>query len=260
VVTRPGVATRRSPGGAPLFAAQALAHAGARAAVATRCSDARLAAPIVAAAERVCLRLDDTQVSSLLRYREDGEREHELAGLSPPWSVDDVEGFAASALAGADWVQAGTQHAGDLGPDVLAALARGGRPLALDGQGPLRRRRLGPLALEGTLDAALLAHVRALKLSEEEAGAAFGTLDAVEIARRSGVPEVLVTFGRSGACVAAGGDTANVATRAVPDVDPTGAGDAFLALYALARAEGRPPLASTEHACNGVARWLSSRG
>ena len=65
-------------------------------------------------------------------------------------------------------------------------LAGGGRKIALDGQGPLRAPALGPLHLTGRLGPELLRHVHALKLSEEEAIAAFGTLDAVEIARRDG--------------------------------------------------------------------------
>ena len=78
-------------------------------------------------------------MQSELRYREDGERDHTLAGLGEAWSEDDITGWAAPALRGATWVHAGTQRGGDLGPEVLAALAAGGRCVALDAQGPLRR-------------------------------------------------------------------------------------------------------------------------
>ena len=59
---------------------------------------------------------------------------------------------------------------------------------------------MGPLVLSGTLDAALLRHVQALKLSEHEALAAYG--DDRRRARSgpsASVPEVLVTFGEYGA-------------------------------------------------------------
>ncbi len=86
--------------------------------------------------------------------------------------------------------------------------------------------------------------MQALKLSEEEATAAFGTLDPAEIARQSGVAEVLVTLGATGARVAAGDEIGTVSAEAVQGVDPTGAGDSFLALYADGRAEGLSPLAA----------------
>lgn len=195
VVHLPGRAPTRSPGGSPLFAARALAALGLRPGVATRCDDPALAAPIAELAAPLCLRLDDRVMTSELRYRPDGERDHALASLGTAWSADDIAGWAAPALRGATWVHAGTQRGGDLGPPVLAALAAGGRCIALDAQGPLRLPQLGPLVLSGALDAELLEHVQALKLGEEEAEAAFGTTDAGLIRARCQVPEVLVTFG-----------------------------------------------------------------
>ena len=93
--------------------------------------------------------------------------------------------------------------------------------------------------LSGALDDALLAHVQALKLSEEEALAAFATTDAGAIRERCGVPEILVTFGFRGAEIACDGPSGHVSAEAVTDIDPTGAGDAFLASYAHARAQRR---------------------
>ena len=107
--------------------------------------------------------------------------------------------------------------------------------------------------------AALLRAVQVLKLSEEEARAAYGTLDPAAIAERCGVPEVVVTLGHDGARVSAGGETGELPAHRVRDVDPTGAGDAFLALYASARGDGAPPLAATEQACRGVGAWLAAR-
>jgi 1D-myo-inositol 3-kinase len=259
VVHLPGHAPTQSPGGSPLFAARALSALGVRPGVATRCDDAALAAPIAELADPLCLRLDDTVVQSELRYREDGERDHTLGGLGATWSEDDITGWAAPALIGASWVHAGTQRGGDLGPEVLSALARGGRCVALDAQGPLRRPEVGPIVLSGTLDAALLRHVQALKLSEQEALSAFGTIDPGAIRTLCQVPEVLVTFGQWGAAVSCEADSGQVAAEAVSGVDPTGAGDAFLAGYAHGRAQGRGPLAAAHAACEGVSSLLAAR-
>lgn len=260
VIILPGEDRREASGGAPLFAARALADQRARPPVViTRCHVARLAAPILPYAERLCLRLDETSFRSVLRYRPDGERAHTVAGLGSSWTADELEPFVDSALEGVTWVHAGTQRAGDLGPEALAMLATGGRRIALDGQGPLRAPQLGPLHLSGVLTPELLRHVHALKLSEEEAVAAFGTLDPVEIARRTGVAEVLVTLGAVGAQVAAGVEQGRVSSRAIGGVDPTGAGDSFLALYSDGRAEGLSPLAAADAACAGVSAVLADR-
>jgi sugar/nucleoside kinase (ribokinase family) len=260
VIILPGEEPREASGGAPLFAARALADQRARPPVViTRCHVARLAAPILPYAERLCLRLDETSFRSVLRYRPDGERAHTVAGLGGSWTADELEGLVDSALVGVSWVHAGTQREGDLGAEALAVLAGGGRKVALDGQGPLRAPALGPLHLTGVLTPQLLRHVHALKLSEEEAVAAFGTLDAAEIARRTGVAEVLVTLGATGARVAAGDDHGSVSADAVSGVDPTGAGDSFLALYSDGRAEGLSPLSAADAACAGVSAVLAER-
>ena len=259
VVHLPGRPPVRSPGGSPLFAARALAALGVRPGIATRCDDPALAAPMAPLAAPLCLRLDDTVVQSVLRYREDGERDHTLAGIGVAWSEDDVTGWAAPALHAATWIHAGTQRGGDLGPEVLAALAAGGRCIALDAQGPLRLPQVGPLVLSGQLERTLLQHVQALKLSEEEAHAAFGTVDAGAIQAQCGVPEVLVTFGFKGAAIASAEGSGHVAARAVTDIDPTGAGDAFLATYAHMRAEGNAPLDAGRSACEHVSALFDAR-
>jgi sugar/nucleoside kinase (ribokinase family) len=260
VVVLPGEAPREASGGAPLFAARALAERRGRPpTVITRCHVARLAAPILPWCERLSLQLDTTSFRSVLRYRPDGERDHEVAGLGSSWTDDELESLPPTILRDVTWVHAGTQRAGDLGPGALRFLGSAGRCVALDGQGPLRAPALGPLQLTGVLGPELLAHVRALKLSEEEAIASFGTLDPAEIATRSGVPEVLVTLGATGAHVAAGDERGTVSAAPVTGVDPTGAGDSFLALYADGRADGLSPLAAADAACADTSAVLAAR-
>jgi sugar/nucleoside kinase (ribokinase family) len=259
VVHLPGRAPVRSTGGSPLFAARALALLGVRPGIATRCDDPALAAPIAELASPFCLQIDATVMTSELRYRDDGERDHALTSLGESWNADDITGWAAPAVRDATWVHAGTQVGGDLGPEVLAALAAGGRNVALDAQGPLRMRQTGPLVLSGTLHADLLRHVQALKLSEHEALAAYGTIEAVAIRALCTVPEVLVTFGEFGAAISSEEGSGQVSSEAVTGVDPTGAGDAFLASYAHARAQGRTPLDAGHAACESVSAFLAAR-
>jgi len=259
VVSEPGGSVQRRPGGSPLFAIQALVDAGFAAGIATRCSDARLLASLVPLARPLCARLDPTQVISVLSYREDGERDHWFAEVGPAWTGDDVETWAAPALKDARWVHAGTQRGADLSGEAVAALRSGGRRIALDAQGPLRQPHAGPVQLSDRFDPELLAAVQVLKLGEEEALAAYGTCDAVDIAQRCGVPEVLVTLGRRGSRIAAGEDVGELGADVVEDVQPTGAGDAFLALYMAAREGDAAPLDAARRATDGVAGLLRRR-
>ena len=254
----PGREAARAPGGTPLFALQALAAEGIEASAATRCADACLTARLAPLARPLCLRLDPVSVHSVLRYRPDGERDHEMPVLGAAWSADDIEGWAAPALRAASWVHAGTQTSGDL-DGALAALAAGGRMLALDAQGPLRAPRAGPVRLIERLDPALLEHVCALKLSEEEAVAAFGTIDPQTIAAQTGTAETLVTLGWRGALVHADGASHEIRVEAVHGVNPTGAGDMFLAVYAGSRARGIPPREAAGRACEAVRRSLKAQ-
>src|SRR4029078_11789033 len=177
-----------------------------------------------------------------------GRRTTSRAGRRPRWRGR-RGGMPAPRAGAAMCAHCGTAAGGDAGPGVLEWLAGGGRFVALDAQGPLRRPEVGPLVLTGTLDAGLLRHVQALNLSEQEAIAAYGTIDASAIRAVSRVPEVLVTFGEWGASLSCEGDSGQVSAQAVTDVYPTGAGDAFLAGYAHARAQGMEPLTAGQVAC-----------
>ncbi len=260
VVYLPGRAPARSTGGSPLFAARALAALGVRPGVATRCDDAALAAPIAELAAPLCLRLDSTVVQSDAalprrrrarphagRARRVVERgRHHAAGRRPRCAAR--RGCTPAPSAAATWGR---------------RCWRRWRAAAAASHSTLRARcggrEIGPIALSGRLDGALLQHVQALKLSEEEALAAFATIDAGAIQAQCGVPEVLVTFGFRGAAVASADGSGHVAAQAVTDIDPTGAGDAFLASYAHARAGGSAPLEAARAACEGVSALFAAR-
>jgi sugar/nucleoside kinase (ribokinase family) len=245
-----------SAGGVAYHAGRALRALGEPAVLVTRCAaeDGDLRAQVEALGLPVAFRAE--RVTSTFRITSgDGERSLSIEALGEPWTVEDVRGFAAPALAGADWVVAGALWRGDFPPDTLAELARG-RRLALDAQGLVRPGRPGPVELDGSYDPALLAPVDVLHLSEIEAAALGLTLEAPSLAAL-GVPEVVVTLGARGSLVVAGGVATHVPARPLVGADATGAGDAFTAAYVAARRHGRPPAVAARRATSLVRALLA---
>ena len=111
------------------------------------------------------------------------------------------------------------------------------------------RRSSAPLRLDDDFDHALLRHIWALKLAEEEA-------EIVGDVHALGVREVLVTHGSRGATVYAAGTRELVVARGV-DTDPTGAGDAFMTAYVVARSAGFGPVGAARRATTVVAAVLT---
>src|SRR5262249_55090169 len=128
-----------------------------------------------------------------------------ITALGDPFTPRDVATWMAAAIERCATLVCGTQWRNDFPPATLAALARGGRRLYLDGQGSARPRRLGPIRLEGPLDPETLRYTEVLKLSEEEATTLIGGIDPVA-ALATGVPVVVVTLGERGAVVFAEGE------------------------------------------------------
>jgi sugar/nucleoside kinase (ribokinase family) len=236
-------------GGAPFHAARALRLLGGASRIVARCAAAdrrALISPLVALGLPVTWVPAARTTAFALGY--DGEeRSLTLADPGEPWTAED-----ALRVGRARWVQVGALTRSDFPPSVLAELARD-RRLALDGQALVRPARPGPLVLDTDFDPDLLRHVWVLKLAEGEADM-LGGEDAVA---GLGVPETLVTYGSRGAVLLAGGRRELVPVRRLDGrVDPTGAGDAFLASYIWARAAGHQPLSAARHAASTTARVL----
>jgi sugar/nucleoside kinase (ribokinase family) len=175
-------------------------------------------------------------------FHYEGERRvMAIDAIAEPWSVADVDGWIGEALGDAAWVVVGGLTRVDFPLDVLAALTARGHRLVLDAHGLVRRGEVGPLATDGNVDPAVLGHISALKLNDEEAEQLCGGTDE-EALRSLGIPEVILTLGSEGALIVSGDETARVAAVAVEgDVDPTGAGDSFLLAYGHARVHGAGP-------------------
>ncbi len=242
------------PGGAPFHAARALRVLGRPALVAAKAADRdrrRLLPPLVRLGLPVLWRGGSSTATFAFSY--DGDRRAMLVEeLGPSWTVEDLRG-----LERAEWVHVGALARSDFPAATLAALARGRRKVALDGQGLARPGRPGPLVLDAEYDPEVLRHVSVLKLAEEEALTLVG--EPTEDALRSlAVAEVVVTLGSRGSLVLA--DERLEAGPARPvDGDPTGAGDSFLAAYLVSRAAGYTPVASARRATAVVAGLLGQR-
>jgi sugar/nucleoside kinase (ribokinase family) len=235
-------------GGAPFHAARALRLLGAGSRIVARCAaaDRRALVPPLAALGVPLRWLESPRTTSFEIRNRGEERDMVLGDAGSPWTVDD-----ARAVGRAEWVQIGGLTRADFPPDVLAALARD-RRLALDGQALVRRPEPGPLVLDDDFDPAVVRHLTALKLNEEELEALGGEERALEL----GVPELLLTRSSSGVLVIARGVRETVRVRSVETANPTGAGDAFLAAYVWSRAAGHRPISAARHGATTAARVL----
>jgi pfkB family carbohydrate kinase len=244
-------------GGSPVFAARALA--GSRARVITQGCDPALRRALDNFGHPVCVGPSRRTTVFDVQLHGDGSWHESITALGDPFTPGAVATWMAPALEHVSAVVCGAQWRGDFPPATLAALARKGGTVYLDGQGAARPLRLGPVRLEGPLEPSAVANVDVLKLSEDEAVALIGGIDPVA-ARNTGVPVVVVTRGEDGAIVLADGVATEVGVEPVVGLaDTVGAGDSFLALMAAAATSGADPVLAAELACEGVARLLHAR-
>jgi sugar/nucleoside kinase (ribokinase family) len=242
-------------GGAPFHAARALRVLARPALVAVKCAEAdrrQLLPPLVRLGVPVLWRAGEPTATFSFSY--DGDRRAmTVDAIGPSWTPADLRG-----LERADWVHVGGLARSDFPPATLAALARE-RQLSFDGQGLVRPAETGPLRLDGGYDPDVLRHVSILKLAEEEAHVLVEGVDERAL-RALRVPEVVVTLGSRGSAVLAGGRLEWVPAPLVRgEVDPTGAGDAFAAVYLASRAGGHSPWAAARRAGAIVSGLLGGR-
>jgi len=221
--------------------------------VGAKCADSdrdSLLTPLVRLGLPVLWRGGSSTAAFSFRYEGD-RRVMVVDALGDPWTTADLHGLERTG-----WVHVGALARSDFPAGTLAALARD-RRLSFDGQGLVRPERTGPLALDADYDPEVLRHISILKLAGEEARTLVGEPD--ENALRSlGVPEVVVTLGSEGSLVLADGKLERVPARPV-DGDPTGAGDAFAAVYLASRSTGHAPAAAARRATTLVAGLLGRR-
>jgi sugar/nucleoside kinase (ribokinase family) len=252
--------TRARAGGGPYHCGRALRALGqrgvliAKSAEEDRCDSLT---PLVGLGLPVFWRPAATTARFSMSYEGDTRRMR-VDELGAPWTAEEAQGWVGRALTGVEWVHVAPLARTDFPAETLEELARH-RRLSLDGQGLVRPGRTGPLELDSDYDPDVLHSVSLLKLAEDEADLVLDDLSERSL-RTLGVPEVLVTLGSQGSLVLSKAGLAHVPARiASGAVDPTGAGDAFIAAYLAARARGHAPAASAMRASALVADLLSGR-
>jgi sugar/nucleoside kinase (ribokinase family) len=242
-------------GGAPYYAARALRVLGHPAVLATKLAPEDSGRGLHALGVSVVSRPAAKTIS--FRIENTGDRRTmEVEQLGDPWTPEEARGWLSKALAHADWVHAGALTRDDFPAETLALLSRG-RTLSLDGQALVRPTRIGPVELDGDYDPAVLEQVDVLKLAGDEAATLGLSYDERSLGSL-GVREVVVTLGSRGCVVYADGIAEFVPARPLQVVDPTGAGDAFMAAYlSYRRRRHGPP--SAARLASEVMRGLLSR-
>ena len=245
-------------GGAPIFAARALAGNGP-AVVLTHGGSPSLRRPLQELGLPVVVGPSERTTVYETALFGDGRWAESITALGDPFTPADVAGWMAPELEGCSAVVCGAQWRGDFPAATLAALEGHARRVYLDGQGPARPRRLGPVRVHGGLDARALRCVQVLKLSEEEAQALIRRIEPAAAAA-TGVPVVVVTLGEQGAIVLADGRSTRIEVDPVLGLaDTVGAGDSFLALMAAVAVQGAEPVEAAREACVRTAALLRRR-
>jgi sugar/nucleoside kinase (ribokinase family) len=234
-------------GGGPYHGARALQRMRVPAQIVARCARSdrdSLLPPLVRLGTPVHYVPGDATPTFEISYNGD-TRQMRIDQLGDAWSPSDLP-----ALPVTGWAHIAPLARHEFPAETLAVLARRTR-LALDGQGLVRVPEIGPLELDANFDREVLRHIWALKLADEEA-------EVVGDPAELGVREVIVTHGSRGATLYTRGGRTEVVARYI-DTDPTGAGDAFMAAYVVARDAGFTPLGATRRATAVVAAVLSRR-
>jgi sugar/nucleoside kinase (ribokinase family) len=242
-------------GGGPWYAGRALRALQQEAMVVAKCGEPERRSylrRLAALGLPMSLAAAGETTSFAFRYDADGNREMRVETIGEPWSEGDEP---ERALRRVEWVHVAPLLRDDFPPETLERIARR-RRLLLDGQGLVRARRVGPLALDTDFDRALLRHVSILKLAEEEARAILDGGELEEL-RELGVPEVVVTFGAGGSLVVTRDAAVRLTARPARG-DPTGAGDAFSVAYLSARAGGHRPISAARRASALVSALLTA--
>ena len=233
--------TRMVDGGAFNYGAQVAARMGLRVAAITRLAreDWRVVEALAALGIDVFAEATPTSTCLRLEYPSSNPDERVLyvassAGAFAPAQVADVEARA---------FVLGPSFRGEVGLDVLGALAAKGAPIAADVQGWVRVVRDGKLAYEAWPEARpFLAQVSVLKADVVEAERLTGEADLRRAARLLadlGPGEIVLTH-RDGLLVLAGGQFHEAGFYPAALVGRSGRGDTCLAAYMSKRLTASP--------------------
>ena len=248
------------PGGCPYHAARALSLLTRPSRIVAKCAAAHrrlLLGPLLALGLPVSWRPGEATTGFEL-IKDGDDRIMAVTSIGDGWTDDEARSWVVPALESCEWVHVAPLLRDEFSAAALEEIAHG-RVLSLDGQGLARSPQLGPLTLDADFDRDLLRHVSVLKLAEEEAEAVLEEVSAESLAGL-GVPEVIVTRGSRGALIWAAGELTEIPARPpVVNAAATGAGDAFAAIYIVARSRGRSPRVAARCAAAFVSAILRRR-
>jgi len=241
-VIRDSAGTRTQPGGAAYYGAAALAQLGLRARLVTRLAgaDAALLDGLRELGVAIAVKESaETTVFEVIPGEVPGQRTYRALSVADAFRPGDLEGVRADAIL----MDPLTTHEG-FAAFMEAASAAAPR-VALDVQGFVRKFLMPPVS-EALVAGAMagLEHAAIVKADAAEAAAITGESGAAAARALAalGVREVLVTRGGEGSLVFAQGRAHDIPAFAPKHlVDPTGAGDSYLAGYLAARLAGEGP-------------------
>ncbi len=264
LVAVPGEAAKTQPGGVAHYAGIALASLGLDTGVLTKLAAAdaaELLAPLAAAGAAIHCRASPatSRFQNLYSGPDLGCRRQVVGAVAAPFEPGDLAGIEARA------VLLGPLTSTDMSLEFLAAAAALGSRVALDVQGFTRRLDDGEVrAADWPEKRRGLALVALAKADLAEARILTGEPDPERAARALaalGPEEVLVTLGRAGSLVCAGGRVVRIpafAPRAL--VDRTGCGDSYLAGYLFHRSSSDDVEAAGRFAAALATRALERAG
>lgn len=262
LIRGPGAARRVQPGGAAYYAAAALARLGLPVRLVTKLAarDRFLLDKLEPLGIAVTLRPSAETTAIEIDYSDDPDRPaHEAVAVAGAFDPSDLRGIAARAVVMDPLV------AFDGFPALMRAAARAAPVTALDLQGWVNKFFL-PGVSEAARKESLagLAHVRILKAGVREAARVTGKSDVAAAAAALaalGPREVIVSRGGAGSYLLADGEGHDIPAFAPEKlVDPTGAGDSYLAAYVAARLEGREPREAARFAAALAALKVAGAG
>lgn len=251
----------RKLGGVPAYAGLTYVREGIAAALVANVAacDADLLAVFAAEGLQTAWGATEHTTRFVNRVEHDGRRQQLRTTARPIAYV-----AMARAAAAAAWVHLGPLHPDDLHAEVYDQLAAARIPVVLDLQGLVRETRRGKVLPRAShlLPFALRA-AAIVKTSHRERQIVQDALGASvdRLMERFAIDEWVSTDGARGGCIhVRGREAVPYAARPAEALDPTGAGDVFLAAYAAARLGRNAPVAAAgRHASAVAARQVAGR-
>ncbi|HUA46642.1 MAG TPA: PfkB family carbohydrate kinase [Solirubrobacteraceae bacterium] len=249
-------------GGCPAFAPYAFAHLHACGVINAACADEDLAAFHASCVDgSVAFRFTRAEATTRFDLNYSGEfgetRSMVVHTIGHAWSEVDIDRLEIDT----EWVHLAPLLRSDFSAGIVALLSARGHRISYDGQGLVRVPQLGELTLDARYDPELIRHLTVLKLSEDETAvlAAERGREAA-LATLSAIPELLLTLGFHGAEIRSAGTVSHVTPdRVITEVQTTGAGDAFMIAYLIARHRGLAPTGAAAVGANIAAGMLAER-